>query len=197
MKHYSEAGLLAAQADVDDGGMQLPCAVGSAAFAFFKAANTATAAYPMLTTAAANLLRKHGTPEQIARYVAPMRQGRFFGTMCLSEPQAGSSLADITTRAEPQADGSYRLFGTKMWISGGEHELSETIVHMVLAKIPGGSPGSRGISLFVVPKHLVGDDGAIGERNDIVLAGTEPQDGLPRHDQHAAQLRRGRLHARW
>ena len=171
LKHYSEAGLLAAQADAEDGGMQLPCAVGSAAFAFFKAANTATAAYPMLTTAAANLLRKHGTPEQIARYVAPMREGRFFGTMCLSEPQAGSSLADISTRAEPQADGSYRLFGTKMWISGGEHELSETIVHMVLAKIPGGPAGSRGISLFVVPKHLVGDDGAIGKRNDVVLAG--------------------------
>ena len=171
LKHYGEAGLLAAQADAEDGGMQLPCSVGSAAFAYFKAANTGTAAYAMLTTAAANLLRRHGTPEQIARLVAPMREGRFFGTMCLSEPQAGSSLADISTRAEPQDDGSYRLFGTKMWISGGEHELSETIVHMVLAKIPGGPAGSRGISLFVVPKHLVADDGSVGERNDIVLAG--------------------------
>ena len=171
LKHYSEAGLLAAQADVEDGGMQLPCTLGSAAFAYFKAANTGTAAYAMLTTAAANLLHRHGTPEQIARFVAPMREGRFFGTMCLSEPQAGSSLADISTRAEPQSDGSYRLFGAKMWISGGEHELSETIVHMVLAKISGGPAGSRGISLFVVPKHIVSDDGAIGERNDIVLAG--------------------------
>ena len=171
LNHYCEAGLLAAQADAEDGGMQLPCTIGSAAFAYFKAANTGTAAYAMLTTAAANLLRKHGTPEQIARFVAPMREGRFFGTMCLSEPQAGSSLADITTRAEPQEDGSYRLFGTKMWISGGEHELSETIVHMVLAKIPGGPAGSRGISLFVVPKHIVGDDGTVGERNDVVLAG--------------------------
>ncbi len=171
LRRYGEAGLFAAQADYEQGGMQLPSVVGSAAFAFFKAANTGTAAYAMLTSAAANLLRKHGTPDQIARYVEPMLAGRFFGTMCLSEPQAGSSLADISTRAEPQDDGSYRLFGTKMWISGGEHELSETIVHMVLAKIPGGPAGSKGISLFVVPKHLVGDDCKIGERNDVVLAG--------------------------
>ena len=171
LRRFGEAGLFAAQADYEQGGMQLPSTVGSAAFAFFKAANTGTAGYAMLTTAAANLLKRHGAPEQVARYVEPMLAGRFFGTMCLSEPQAGSSLADITTRAEPQEDGSYRLFGTKMWISGGEHELSETIVHMVLAKIPGGPAGTKGISLFVVPKHLVGDDGAIGERNDIVLAG--------------------------
>ena len=81
-----------------------------------------------------------------------MVEGRFFGTMCLSEPQAGSSLADITTRAEPRDDGTYRLFGNKMWISGGDHELSENIVHLVLAKIPGGPPGVKGISLFVVPQ---------------------------------------------
>lgn len=171
LKLYGEAGLFASQADYDQGGMQLPASVGSAGFAFFKAANVGTAAYAMLTSAAANLLRTHGTPEQIARYVEPMCAGRFFGTMCLSEPQAGSSLADITTRAEPQGDGSFRLTGTKMWISGGEHELSETIVHMVLAKIPGGPAGVKGISLFVVPKHLVNDDGTIGEHNDVVLAG--------------------------
>ena len=171
LKRYAQAGLFASQADYDHGGMQLPAIVGSACFAFFKAANVGTAAYAMLTSAAANLLRTHGTPEQIARYVEPMLAGRFFGTMCLSEPQAGSSLADITTRAEPQGDGSYRLHGTKTWISGGEHELSETIVHMVLAKIPGGPTGVKGISLFVVPKHLVGDDGRVGERNDVVLAG--------------------------
>ena len=171
LKRFGEAGLFAAHADYDVGGMQLPATVHAACFAFFKAANTGTAAYAMLTTAAANLLRKHGTPDQIKRFVEPMMAGRFFGTMCLSEPQAGSSLADITTRAEPRDDGSYRLFGTKMWISGGDQEISDNIVHMVLAKVPGGGPGVRGISLFVVPKHLVGDDGAIGERNDIVLAG--------------------------
>ena len=171
LQHYAKAGLFASQADYDHGGMQLPATVGSAGFAFFKAANVGTAGYAMLTSAAANLLRTHGTPEQVARYVEPMCAGRFFGTMCLSEPQAGSSLADITTRAEDQGDGSYRLHGTKMWISGGDHELSETIVHMVLAKIPGGPPGVKGISLFVVPKHLVNDDGTLGERNDVVLAG--------------------------
>ena len=115
----------------------------------------------------ANLLLAHGTPEQIDTYVRPMLQGRFFGTMCLSEPQAGSSLADVTTRAEPQSDGSYRVFGNKMWISAGEHELSDNIVHLVLAKIPGSPPGVKGISLFVVPKVVV----ETGERNDVVLAG--------------------------
>jgi butyryl-CoA dehydrogenase len=100
-----------------------------------------------------------------------MVEGRFHGTMCLSEPQAGSSLADITTKAEPQHDGTYRLTGNKMWISAGDHELGQNIVHLVLAKIPGGPAGVKGISLFVVPKYLVTVDGAIGERNDVVLAG--------------------------
>src|SRR5581483_1647598 len=88
-----------------------------------------------------------------------------------SEPQAGSSLSDVTTRAVEQADGSYRLFGSKMWISGGDHELSENIVHLVLAKIPGGPPGVKGISLFIVPRYLVGEDQSIGERNDVTLVG--------------------------
>jgi butyryl-CoA dehydrogenase len=100
-----------------------------------------------------------------------MLEGRFFGTMALSESQAGSSLADITTRAEPRSDGTYRLFGRKMWISGGDHELSENIVHLVLARIPGAPAGTRGISLFLVPKFLVDQDGGPGERNDVVLAG--------------------------
>jgi butyryl-CoA dehydrogenase len=120
----------------------------------------------MLTSAAANLLRAHGSRELQDRYLAPMIEGRFYGTMCLSEPQAGSSLADIRTRAEPQPDGSYRLTGRKMWISGGEHDLSENIVHFVLARIPGAPPGVKGISLFCVPKFL--PDGA---RNDVKLMG--------------------------
>lgn len=100
-----------------------------------------------------------------------MLAGRFSGTMALSETQAGSSLADILTRAEPQPDGTYRLFGSKMWISGAEHELTENIVNLVLAKIPGGPAGTKGISLFIVPKYLVNDDGSIGERNNVVIAG--------------------------
>ncbi|MFF5173368.1 acyl-CoA dehydrogenase [Micromonospora sp. NPDC000089] len=168
---FAETGLLAASLDESVGGMQLPHAVSAAAFAYLQAANVGTAAYPFLTLGNANLLLAHGSPEQIDRYVRPMVAGRFFGTMCLSEPQAGSSLADITTRAEPQDDGTYRLTGTKMWISGGDHELAENIVHLVLAKIPGGPPGVKGISLFVVPKVLVEPDGTLGVRNDVVLVG--------------------------
>ncbi|MBB5746597.1 acyl-CoA dehydrogenase [Brevundimonas variabilis] len=168
---FSEAGLIAAGADFDLGGMQLPQTIVQAGLAWFQAANVGTAAYPFLTIAAANLLIAHGSPAQIDRYVRPMMTGRFFGTMCLTEPQAGSSLSDVRTRAEPQPDGSWRLFGSKCYISGGEHDLSENIVHLVLARTPDAPPGVKGISLFVVPKRLVEDDGSCGARNDVALAG--------------------------
>ncbi|MCU1482541.1 MAG: acyl-CoA dehydrogenase [Subtercola sp.] len=168
---FAEAGLFAGAFDEELGGFQLPTTVMRASMAWFQAANASTAGYPFLTQANANLLAAHGTPEQIDTWVKPMLEGRFFGTMCLSEPEAGSSLADITTKAVPQNDGTYRVVGTKMWISGGDHELSENIVHLVLAKIPGGPAGVKGISLFIVPKKLVGSDGAVSERNDVVLAG--------------------------
>ncbi len=117
----------------------------------------------MLTVANANLIAKFGDDQQVEAFVKPMLAGRFTGTMALSETQAGSSLADISTRAEPRGDGTYRLFGSKMWISGAEHELNENIVNLVLAKIPPGGPaGTKGISLFVVPKYLVGADGSVG-----------------------------------
>ncbi|REE95850.1 acyl-CoA dehydrogenase [Thermomonospora umbrina] len=168
---FARAGLLAAEFDEALGGMQLPNVVSKAVLSWFQAANVGTSAYPFLTIANANLLVAHGSPEQVERWVRPMAEGRFFGTMCLSEPQAGSSLADITTRAEPQEDGTHRLTGTKMWISAGDHELSENIVHLVLAKIPGGPPGVKGISLFIVPKVLLDEDGGLGERNDVALVG--------------------------
>ena len=168
---FREAGLFSASQDYDLGGLQLPNVIERAGFAWFQAANVGTAAYPFLTIGAANLLKTHGTAAQVDAYVRPMLEGRFFGTMCLSEPQAGSSLGDIRTRAVPQADGSYRLFGSKMWISGGDHDLSETIVHMVLARMEGAPAGVKGISLFVVPKHLLDENGAPGERNDVFLAG--------------------------
>lgn len=168
---FAKADLLAMSMDHALGGWQLPTVVAGAGLVWFHAANVATDGYVLLSLANANLLAQHGTAEQIERFVKPTLAGRFTGTMCLSEPQAGSSLADITTRAEPQDDGSYRLFGSKMWISGGDHELSENIVHLVLAKIAGAPAGTRGISLFIVPKFLVGDDGAVGDRNDVVLAG--------------------------
>jgi alkylation response protein AidB-like acyl-CoA dehydrogenase len=168
---YAEAGFMAGTFDVELGGLQLPHTVAQAAMAWFNAANVGTAAYPFLTMANARLLVAHGSREQVDTFARPLIEGRWFGTMALSEPQAGSSLSDITTRADPQDDGTYRLTGNKMWISGGDHELTENIVHLVLAKIPGSPPGVKGISLFVVPKFLVTDDGTIGERNDVVLAG--------------------------
>lgn len=168
---FAEADLLGLTLDAEVGGHQLPNVVASACMAWFTAANIGTAAYSFLTMANASLLLAHGTPEQVERYVTPMLEGRFFGTMTLSEPQAGSSLGDVVTRAVPADDGTFRIFGSKMWISGGDHEMGDNIVHLVLAKLPDAAPGTRGISLFVVPKHLVGEDGSIGERNDVALAG--------------------------
>ncbi|ORB62221.1 acyl-CoA dehydrogenase [Mycolicibacterium tusciae] len=168
---FTQADLLGVAMDAEHGGAQLPVTVAEAGLAWFSAANVSTTGYLMLTIANANLIAKFGTPEQIDAFLRPMLAGRFTGTMALSETHAGSSLADILTRAEPQPDGTYRLFGSKMWISGAEHEMTENIVNLVLAKIPGGPAGTKGISLFIVPKYLVNDDGSIGERNNVVIAG--------------------------
>ena len=167
---FAEADLLSMSMDHGLGGAQLPVSVAQAGFAWMSAANVSTSGYLMLTIANANLVSKFGTDEQIETFVKPMLAGKFTGTMALSETQAGSSLADILTRAEPcptsGADDTYRLTGSKMWISGAEHELSENIVNLVLAKIPGGPAGIKGISLFIVPKYL-----ADGTRNGISIAG--------------------------
>ena len=168
-----------AHADIEFGGLQLPSCVSSALTFPFTAVNPGTTAYSFLTIAAGNMLRAVGSPQQHAKYLIPMLEGRFFGTMNLSETQAGSSLGDITTRAILRADGLYSITGSKMWISAGEHDLSENIVHMVLAKValpqPDGShevlPGVKGISLFIVPKRRVLDDGSLGASNGVTLAG--------------------------
>lgn len=169
LEALSASGLLAASQPADVGGMQLPFVVDKAAFAWLQAANPGTSGYALLTMAAANLLLEHGSPDQIENYARPLLEGRFFGTMCLSEPQAGSSLADIRTRAVPDGDGGYRLFGNKMWISGGEHSLSESIMHLVLARVDGAPAGVKGLSLFIVPRDLPQDGGPV--RNDVALAG--------------------------
>jgi len=181
---YAETGMLAAAQDYEIGGMQLPCVVQMAANGFFAHAGGNVAGGAMLTSGNANLLMVHGTKLQQTVFAKQEFAGRFSGTMCLSEPQAGSSLSDVATRATPdgadfEADplgARYRLRGNKMWISNGEHELTENIIHLVLAKIPGPDgkliPGTKGISLFIVPKKLVGADGELtGERNDVALAG--------------------------
>ncbi len=182
-KALADSGLLAAAQDYELGGMQLPYTVESAAHAFLSKASVSIVA-GMLTSGNANLLMAHGSEAQQRVFATREFSGEWAGTMCLSEPQAGSSLSDILTRAEPDGedfDGDplgprYRLRGNKMWISAGEHELTGNIVHLVLAKIPGADgklvPGTRGISLFIVPKRLVDADGRLtGERNDVALAG--------------------------
>ncbi len=168
---YIAGGFMGASFATEDGGLQLPALVTSAIGAWFSAANIGTIGYPFLAIGAAHLIGAHGSAEQKRRYMRPIVEGRFFGTMCLSEPQAGSSLGDIKTRATPRSDGRYKLSGNKMWISGGEHDLSENIVHMVLAKIEGAPAGVKGISLFIVPKKTVNADGTVGARNGVKLIG--------------------------
>jgi len=168
---FLEAGFLNAARNFEAGGMQLPTLLSQACFAHFQSANAASTSYPFLTMGAANLIENFGSEEQKQRFLQPMIEGRFFGTMALTEPHAGSSLSDIRTRAEPAEDGTYRLRGNKIFISGGDHPLSENIVHLVLAKLPDAPPGVKGISLFIVPKFLVNDDGSLGDRNDVLLAG--------------------------
>ena len=180
---YAASGMLSAAQDYEEGGMQLPYTIEAAANGFFGLASISMGS-SLLTKGNANLLLVHGTELQKAVFARNEFAGRFSGTMCLSEPQAGSSLSDITTRAVPDGPGfendplgpRYRLKGNKMWISAGEHELTENIVHLVLAKIPEPDgtliPGTKGISLFIVPKKLVDPLGQLtGERNDVALAG--------------------------
>ncbi|MEM7083182.1 MAG: acyl-CoA dehydrogenase [Pseudomonadota bacterium] len=171
LRAYLDAGFLAAGFDSDVGGMQLPWTVHQIISGIFMCANTALSGYPFLTAGNANLLNTCGSEALKQKFLAPLLEGRWFGTMCLSETQAGSSLADIRTRAEPLGEGRYRLTGSKMWISGGDHDLTENIIHMVLARVPDAPPGVRGISLFLVPKIRVNDDGTLGQFNHVVAAG--------------------------
>ncbi len=182
-KAYAESGMLSAAQAYEIGGMQLPYTVEAAANGFFAKASVSIGA-GMLTIGNANLLMAHGTEAQQRVFALNEFNGRWSGTMCLSEPQAGSSLSDVATKAVPDGEGfeadplgpRFRLSGNKMWISAGEHELTENIIHLVLAKIPGPDgklvPGVKGISLFIVPKKLVDEQGQLtGERNDVALAG--------------------------
>lgn len=173
LREYASLGLFGLSFPESLGGLGLPHTVAAACYSLFASANIATAAYPMLTTSNARLIAKFGSPAQIDRFARPEIEGRWFGTMCLSEPQAGSSLADVRTRAirdgEDDYGTRYRLVGSKMWISGGDQDASENIVHLVLAKVQqadGSLPeGTKGISLFIVPKMLP------DRANDIVVSG--------------------------
>lgn len=181
LESYAEMGLFGASFPEALGGLGLPFAASLAIYGNFAAANVATAAYPMLTTANARLITTFGTAAQVDRFARPQIEGRWFGTMCLSEPQAGSSLGDIRTRATAEGQDElgtrYRLVGNKMWISGGDQDASENIIHLVLAKVSQGDgslpEGSKGISLFIVPKYL--PDGTL---NDVVVAGLNHKMGF-------------------
>lgn len=169
-QEFAKAGFLAAHQDYEEGGMQMPEVVFRAIMVYINAANIGTAAYPFVATGAANLLRTFGSAEQKAKYLPLIMDGRSNGTMALTEPAQGSALGDITTVAVPHEDGSYRLYGQKMFISCADHDIADNVIHMVLAKIEGAPTGVKGISLFIVPKFLVEDDGAPGARNDVVVA---------------------------
>jgi alkylation response protein AidB-like acyl-CoA dehydrogenase len=171
LKSFCDAGFMAAGHDYELGGMQLPSVVSQACFACFNAANISTAAYPFLTIANANMIRAFGSASQKAKYLVPLLRGHYLGTMALTEPQAGSSLSDIRTTGELAPDGSYRLRGNKIFISAGDHDLSENIVHLMLGRIKGAPAGAKGLSLFLVPKIQVNDDASLGKANDVTLTG--------------------------
>ncbi|MGN2251140.1 acyl-CoA dehydrogenase C-terminal domain-containing protein [Frateuria sp. GZRe14] len=160
------------------GGQALPEVVGVAMKEMLDSANLAWGNYPLLSQGAAHALQLHGDDWQKEVFLKPMVEGRWCGSMCLTEPQAGSDLGLLKTRAEPAADGSYRLTGTKIFITAGEHDLTENIVHLVLARLPDAPAGSRGISLFVVPKFKVARDGAMGERNAVSAGAIEHKMGI-------------------
>jgi butyryl-CoA dehydrogenase len=168
---YNQAGFMAGRYDYDDGGMQLPEIIMTACSGYFMAANPSSSGYSFLTVAAANVINNFASEQLKSSFMPKMLTGEFTGTMALTEPHAGSGLADIRTSAVKSSDGTYRIKGSKLYISAGEHQLSENIVHLVLAKIQGAPAGTKGISLFVVPKFRLNEKGEPDVRNDVALAG--------------------------
>ena len=183
---YVEGGWPALSCDPAFGGQGLPHVVSQCLFEMLNSANQAWTMYPGLSHGAYECLRTHGSDEQKRLYLGKLTSGYWTGTMCLTEPQCGTDLGLLRTKAEPQADGTYRLTGNKIFISAGEHDMAENIVHLVLARLPGAPSGSKGISLFVVPKWKVKPDGTLGERNGIWCGGLEHKMGI--HGNATAQI---------
>jgi acyl-CoA dehydrogenase len=175
---FAEGGWAALPGPEAYGGQGLPETVAMAACEIWNASNLAFGLCPLLTQGAIDALIAEGSEELKARYLPKMVSGEWAGTMNLTEPHAGSDLGQLRSRAVPRGDGTYRLFGTKIFITYGDHELTENIVHLVLARLPDAPAGTRGISLFLVPKYLVGEDGSLGARNDVVCAGVEHKLGI-------------------
>ncbi len=173
-----EGGWMGLDMNPEFGGQGLPGLMGIAVSEMFVSANMALNMYQGLTHGAASAIHAHGSERQKATYLPNMIEGRWSGTMNLTEPQCGTDLGLIRTRAEAQGNGAYRITGQKIWISAGEHDLTENIIHLVLAKIPNGPDGIKGISLFIVPKFLIEDDGSLGERNRVHCSGLESKMGI-------------------
>ena len=166
---FAAAGFLAAHETADEGGAQLPEVIFRVVMAYVNAANVSTAAYPFITIGVINLIRTFGSAEQKARYLPLLMSGRANGTMALTEPQAGSSLSDVATEAIPRDDGSYSISGQKIWISGGDHQFAENFVHFTLVRVPGGGPGTKGISLMLIPKFRPENGQLVS--NDVATVG--------------------------
>ncbi|MBP5990381.1 MAG: acyl-CoA dehydrogenase [Piscinibacter sp.] len=177
-RQFGEGGWQGLQHPTDFGGQGLPKTIGAACIEMLNSANMSFALCPLLTDGAIEALLTAGTPEQQATFIPKMISGEWTGTMNLTEPQAGSDLALVRTRAEPQPDGSYKIFGTKIFITYGEHDMAGNIVHLVLARVAGAPEGVKGISLFVVPKFLVNADGSLGARNDVHCVSIEHKLGI-------------------
>ena len=177
-RQYAEAGWQGMNHPAEYGGQGLPGLLGAATSEMLNAANLSFSLCPLLTNGAIEALLTAGSAELRERYIGPMISGKWTGTMNLTEPQAGSDLALLRSRAEPQGDGSYRISGTKIFITYGEHDLAENIIHLVLARLPDAPEGVKGISLFLVPKFLVNADGSLGQRNDVHCVSIEHKLGI-------------------
>ncbi|WP_315140855.1 acyl-CoA dehydrogenase [Achromobacter marplatensis] len=177
-RQYTEAGWQGMSHPVEYGGQGLPGLIGSPCSEMLNAANLSFALCPLLTNGAIEALLTAGSPELKKRFIGPMISGQWTGTMNLTEPQAGSDLAMIRTRAQPVGDGTYRLSGTKIFITYGDHDLTENILHLVLARLPDAPEGVKGISLFLVPKFLANEDGSLGARNDVTCVSIEHKLGI-------------------
>ncbi len=177
-KQYAEGGWQGLQHPTDFGGQGLPKTIGAACGEILNSANMSFALCPLLTDGAIEALITAGSDELKATYLEKLVSGQWTGTMNLTEPQAGSDLAAVRSRAEPQPDGTYKVFGTKIYITYGEHDMAENIVHLVLARVTGAPEGVKGISLFVVPKFMVGKDGSVGARNDVHCVSIEHKMGI-------------------
>ncbi|PKN51135.1 MAG: acyl-CoA dehydrogenase [Deltaproteobacteria bacterium HGW-Deltaproteobacteria-13] len=177
-RRYCEAGWIGPAVPVELGGQGLPMSVFAACLELFGAANYAFQMYPGLTLGAASMIATHGTPEQVQKYALKMFSGEWSGTMCLTEPGAGSDVGASRTSARKLPDGTYSITGTKCFISSGDHDLTRQIVHPVLARIEGDPPGTKGISIFIVPKYRVEADGSLGKANDVVASNIEHKMGI-------------------